>query len=192
LRPLTAKLLKPTIPEQRGWVDREKLYAINGRGRKEQMALAAQFGITEYAQPSGGCCTLIHKTYSRRLRDLLEREGEEALTTAQAQLLAVGRHLRLDSGRKVVVGRHEQENNYLESSGVPGVLLATPDHPGPVTLTPGEPTREEIELAARITAGYSDGQDEPAVRVEVHQGDDPVEVITVEPLPRKEAWALMV
>ena len=192
LRPLTAKLLKPTIPEQRGWVDREKLYAINGRGRKEQIALAAQFGITEYAQPSGGCCTLIHKTYSRRLRDFLDREGEEALNTAQVQILAVGRHLRLDSGRKVVVGRHEQENDCLESCDVPGVLLATPDHPGPVTLVPGEPTCEEVEQAAQITAGYSDGQDEPTVRVEVRRGGGPIEVLTVKPLPKEKAQALMV
>jgi hypothetical protein len=122
----------------------------------------------------------------------LDREGEEALNTAQVQLLAVGRHLRLDSGRKVVVGRHERENDHLESCSVPGVLLTTPDHPGPVALVPGEPTREEIEQAARITAGYSDGHDERSVRIEVRWGGGPIEVLTVEPLPRKEAQALMV
>ena len=73
LRPLSAKLLKPTIPEERGWVKREKLYGIRGRGRKEQIAMAEAFGITEYAQPSGGCCYLIHQTYSRRLRDFLQQ-----------------------------------------------------------------------------------------------------------------------
>jgi tRNA-specific 2-thiouridylase len=192
LRPLSAKLLKPTIPEQRGWVDREKLYSINGRGRKEQIALAAKFGITEYAQPSGGCCTLIHKAYSRRLRDFLDHEGEEALTTAQAQLLAVGRHLRLDSGRKVVVGRHERENDYLESCGVPGVLLTTPEHPGPVTLVTGDPTREEIEQAAQITAGYSDGKSESAIHVGVRRDGCPVETMTVTPMAQREARAMMI
>jgi tRNA-specific 2-thiouridylase len=192
LRPLSAKLLEPTIPEQRGWVDREKLYGINGRGRKEQMALAAKFGITEYAQPSGGCCTLIHQTYSRRLRDFLKHEGEAALTTEQVQLLAVGRHLRLGSGRKVVVGRHERENDTLESCGVPGVLLTTPDHPGPVTLVPGEPTSEEIEQAARITAGYSDGRDEPAVRIQVRRNGGPVGTMTITPMAWEEAQLLMV
>ena len=67
LRPLSAKLLKPTIPEERGWVKREELYNISGRGRRDQIALAEAFGITEYAQPSGGCCYLIHQAYSRRL-----------------------------------------------------------------------------------------------------------------------------
>ena len=54
LRPLCAQLLAPTLPERMGWVDREQLYAFNGRSRKPQMALAEQFGIKEYAQPAGG------------------------------------------------------------------------------------------------------------------------------------------
>ena len=197
LRPLSAKLLKPTVPEQRGWVDREKLYGISGRGRKAQIALAKEFGITEYPQPSGGCCYLIHQTYSRRLRDFLSHEGDEALTGGHVRLLAVGRHLRLLSGRKVVVGRHERENDYIGTCGVEGVLLTTLDHPGPTTLVVGGDARnalarEEIELAARITAGYSDGQDEPAVRVEVRCAGRPVEVLTVVPMAREEAQALMV
>jgi tRNA U34 2-thiouridine synthase MnmA/TrmU len=192
LRPLSAKLLKPTVPERRGWVDREKLYGISGRGRKEQIALAEQFGVTDYAQPSGGCCYLIDQTYSRRLRGFLEHEGEESLTREQVQLLAVGRHLRLSSGRSVVVGRHERENDYLAACGVEGVLLTTVDHPGPTTLVPGEPTREEIELAAQITAGYSDGKGEPAVRVEARHGGKLSEVLTVEPMARERAQRLMV
>ena len=192
LRPLSAKLLEPTVPEQRGWVEREKLYGIGGRGRKEQIALAARFGITDYPQPSGGCCYLIDQTYSRRLRDLLAREGENALTAGRVQLLAVGRHLRLPSGHKVVVGRREQENNYLETCGVEGVLLTTPDHPGPTTLLPGAPTREEIELAAGITASYSDGRNESVVPIEAKMNDGTVESLTVEPMAREDIRALMV
>jgi len=75
---------------------------------------------------------------------------------------------------------------------VEGVLLATPEHPGPTTLLPGAPTGEEIELAARITAGYSDGKDEPAVPVEVRERERPIEVMTVEPLARDEIRDLMV
>ena len=195
LRPLSAKLLKPTVPEQRGWVDREGLYGISGRGRKAQIALAEQFGITDYPQPSGGCCYLIDQAYSRRLRDLLDHEGAASLIREQVQLLAVGRHLRLPSGRKVVVGRREQENEYLENCGVEGALLTTVDHPGPTTLVAGEPTHEEIEWAARITAGYSDGRGAPVVRVEVrHDGARRglVEVLAAAPMMPEEARALMV
>lgn len=197
LRPLSAKLLKPTIPEERGWVNREKLYAINGRGRKTQIALAEQFGITDYAQPSGGCCYLIDKTYSRRLNDFLIHDGTATIALDQVQLLAVGRHLRLSSGCKVVVGRHEQENDYMEKCGVRGVLLTTMDHPGPATLIPGEPSQADIELAARITAGYSDGNSEPTVRVEMRkannqQKQDEPQILIVEPMEKERAKTLMV
>ncbi|MDY7078264.1 MAG: hypothetical protein SXV54_15215 [Chloroflexota bacterium] len=198
LRPLSARLLDQTVPEQRGWVDRDRLYRISGRGRKEQIALAEQFGITDYAQPSGGCCYLIDQTYSRRLRDFLAHEGADELTSEQVQLLAVGRHLRLPSGRKVVVGRHERENEYLETCDVEGTLLITVDHPGPTTLVPGTLTRDDLEVTAQITAGYSDGKGEPAVRVEVHDGGGRqrqgrlVQVLTVHPKLREEIKALMV
>ena len=195
LRPLSAKLLEPTVPELRGWVDRERLYGISGRGRKEQIALAEQFGITEYVQPSGGCCYLIDRTYSRRLRDFLEHEGAEPLTTGQVELLAIGRHLRLPSGRKVVVGRHVRENDYLEMSGIEGVLLRPVDRPGPTALVSGVPVRGEIEQVARIVAGYSDRRDEHVVRVEVCRSGEQgtmAETLAVEPLAREEIQALMV
>jgi tRNA-specific 2-thiouridylase len=198
LRPLSAKLLKPTIPEQQGWVDREKLYGISGRGRKEQIALARQFGITDYAQPSGGCCYLIDRTYSRRLRDFLAYEGVGRLDRTQVQLLAVGRHLRLpsESKAKAIVGRHERENAFLETQGAMGILLTTVDHPGPTTLLPSRATRQEIETAAQVTASYSDGRFEPVVRVAVRTGgsgpEGVVEILQVEPMPRNKVKSMMV
>jgi tRNA-specific 2-thiouridylase len=195
LRPLSAKLLESTIPEQRGWVNRDKLYAISGRGRKEQIALAERFGITDYPQPSGGCCFLIDQTYSRRLRDFLAHEGDELLAGGHVQLLAVGRHLRLPSGRKLVVGRHERENEYLMTCGIAGVLLTTVEHPGPTTLVLGRPDRLEVEFAARITAAYSDGRHEPTVPVEVRGGSEQgglIEILAIEPMPREEIRGLMV
>ena len=47
LRPMSAKLLDPTIPENEGIVDREKLHAISGRSRKEQIQLAKEWDITD-------------------------------------------------------------------------------------------------------------------------------------------------
>ena len=55
LRPLSAKLLPPSIPEREGWVDRETLLSIQGRSRKPQIQLAAIFGIQDYPCPAGGC-----------------------------------------------------------------------------------------------------------------------------------------
>ena len=192
LRPLSAKLLEPTIPERRGWVDREKLYGIAGRSRKPQMELAERFGVNDYPQPAGGCCFMVDQNYARRLRDFLSHEGEEALTSERAFLLAIGRHLRLPSGAQVIVGRYKQENAYIKTQGDEGLLLTTVDLPGPTTLMPGEPTLEEIKQAARITARYSDGKNEPTVRVEVRRSDVPSEVLTVRPMPPEKTAALMV
>jgi tRNA U34 2-thiouridine synthase MnmA/TrmU len=195
LRPLSAKLLEPTIPEKRGWVDREKLYDFSGRSRKPQIALAERFGITEYAQPAGGCCFLVDESYSRRLRDFLHHEGPEALTSDRAFLLAVGRHFRLPSGCKVVVGRHEEENQFISTQHGRGVLMTTVDQKGPTTLVIGAPSEQEIELAGRITARYSSARDEPTVVVEVsdrRREGSISRVITVTPMALEEIHAWMV
>jgi tRNA U34 2-thiouridine synthase MnmA/TrmU len=195
LRPLSAKLLEPTLPEKRGWVDRERLYGISGRSRKPQIALAERFGITEYAQPAGGCCFLVDETYSRRLQDFLDHEGPEALTSEEAFLLAIGRHLRLPSGRKVIVGRHEEENAYIATQRTRGVLMTTIDAAGPMTLVTGDATEEDIEEAGRITARYSSARKRTAVRLEVRydgQGAGLARVLTVEPMPLEQIHAWMV
>ena len=104
LRPLSAKLLRPTIPEQEGWVNRDQLFDISGRSRRRQIELAAQFGITEFAQPAGGCCMLVEESFSRRLVDFLTHNPPEALNLEEVALLSVGRHFRLYDGTKAIVG----------------------------------------------------------------------------------------
>lgn len=191
LRPLSAKRLEPTIPEQRGWVEREKLYGFHGRSRKPQMALAKKLGITEYPQPAGGCCFMVDETYSRRLRDFLDHEGAEALTTERAFLLSVGRHLRLPSHRRLVVGRHKEENAYIAAQRAQGILMTTIDEAGPTTLVFGDATELEIEQAAAITARYAGSRGKALARVEATRGDL-TRVITVRPMAPDDVQALMV
>jgi tRNA-specific 2-thiouridylase len=191
LRPLSAQLLPPTIPEKEGWVDRSRLLAISGRGRKEQIILAEEFKIGDYPQPSGGCCLLPDPNFARRLRDFLEHNPQGSVTPEQMALLAVGRHFRLEDGVKVIVGRHEGENNYLEYAGGDQWQFSTVDHPGPVALTADSLTPAQIERVASLTASYSDGKREPQVRVQVRH-DGHVELVTVAPLARAIAneWRL--
>jgi len=191
LRPLSAKLLEPTIPERRHWVDRERLYGLHGRSRKPQIELARAFSITDYPQPAGGCCFLVDSNYSRRLQDFLDHEGGDALTNQRAFLLSVGRHVRLPSGRKVIVGRHKEENAYIATQCDEGVLMTTLDEAGPTTLVTGDPTRQEIEQAAQITARYAGGKENQVMRVEVRD-DALVEIVTVTPMPMKGIHAWMV
>ena len=170
LRPLCARLLVATEPEKEGLIDREKLLDIQGRSRKRQMALADELGIEDYATPAGGC-TLTDENYARKYLDLTDHV-DSAVTCEDTVMLSMGRHLRLSDSVKIVVGRHELENNYLESQWGGNVLLTTLDHPGPITVVIGDPSEEELLQAAAVTARYSDGKREAAVRVSVTSGGD--------------------
>ena len=45
----------------------------------DELALAQQFGFTDYAQPAGGCCSLPDPYYATRVFDLFEHEGKDAV-----------------------------------------------------------------------------------------------------------------
>lgn len=111
LRPLSAKLLPPTAPELEGIVDREKLYGISGRSRKDLIRMAREFGIEEIPQPSIGC-RLTDADFGQRAREAWAH-GEAHSDRWQYELLKIGRHLRLPTGEKIVLGRNEKENGEL-------------------------------------------------------------------------------
>ena len=175
LRPLSARLLPPTIPEQQGLVDRSRLLDISGRSRLRQMALARELGLTDWPQPAGGCCYLTDESFARKFFDVLdarESAGEERrIDPEDVILLSTGRHFRLSPRAKLVVGRTEVENALLEHHVEGRARLEAKDIPGPVALVEGEPTWEERQLAARIVARYGKGKDLPQVKVEWREGD---------------------
>jgi tRNA U34 2-thiouridine synthase MnmA/TrmU len=156
LRPLSAKLLWKTIPEELGKVNRQRLLDINGRSRKRQMALAADYGIEEYPSPGGGCI-LTKAGFADRLRDLLAIQEEVGLH--DVELLKCGRHLRLPSGRRLVVGRIHADNLKLqELAREEDLLLKVKGVPTPTGLLSAESSQQELELAADIVAAYSDAE----------------------------------
>ncbi len=183
LRPLCAQLLPETLPEREGWVDRERLYAFNGRSRKPQMALARHFGIEDYAQPAGGCCFLTDQTYAVKLADLWRARGTRDYELDDIMLLKVGRHLRPRAHFKLIIGREEGENNFLEGYRKQYVHLRTLSHIGPLVLVDGQPNDDDVVLAARLTARYSQGRDAEQVGVEVRYPDGRAQTLTVVPLP---------
>ena len=152
LRPLCAQLLEPTIPEKEGTVDRERLLAVSGRSRKQQMSLAVKWNIGDYPSPAGGCL-LTDPGYSRRLRHLFETKKD--LAPEDVELLSVGRHLRLGERNKAIVSRNEKENKHLEDLWPDGALLFVPaNFPGPVALAIGHIKPEEKMLVARMILRY--------------------------------------
>ncbi len=156
LRPLSAKLLPPTIPEQRGWVDRGRLLDLAGRGRTYQEGLARQWGLS-YPSPAGGCL-LTYREAAHRYRNLLDLLGE--LPLADIPLVGVGRHFRLSEGAAAVIGRRAEENQALahlfRRRPEGRFLLQVPAVPGPLALVLGDPSLEDLERAAALTARYSD------------------------------------
>ena len=169
LRPLCAKHLSPTLPEREGWVDREKLYDFHGRNRKPQIALARQFGFEDWAQPSGGCCFLTNESYAGKLQDLWDARGERDYELDDIMLLKVGRHIRPKPNYKLIIGREEGENNFLEGYRRQFVSMRPTSHQGPLALIDGKVAPQDIQLAASILARYSQGRDAAAVTVEICQ-----------------------
>ena len=182
LRPLSAQNLPPTLPEREGWVDREKLLDFSGRNRKPQMALAAKFGFTDYAQPAGGCCFLTDESYSKKLVDLWKARGNREYEMDDIMLLKVGRHIRPSPDFKLMIAREEGEVNFMQGYKDQFITLKATSHPGPLTLLDGDPTPEQLGLAARITARYSKGKMEDEVTVDVRDREGNIQTLNVRPM----------
>ncbi|MCK4417642.1 MAG: hypothetical protein KAV99_05700 [Candidatus Latescibacteria bacterium] len=184
LRPLCAQLMKPTIPEQQGIVDREKLLAISGRSRKAQMRLAKQWGISQYPSPAGGCL-LTDSEFARRLKDLFEHRQDSA---GNIELLRLGRHFRLSQQAKLVCGRNAEENEKLSRLvSDENLKLGVKGGRSTLAVVIGSPEPSSIQTAARICARYSHQRELPQVEVEFRKmhGDE-ANAIVVQPMSDQE------
>jgi tRNA-uridine 2-sulfurtransferase len=182
LRPLSAQKMDETVPEKNGWVDRNKLLNISGRGRKHQIKLAHEFGITDYPAPAGGCL-LTDKGYCKRLRDLMEQK--ENFTANELMLLRYGRHFRILSGTKIIVGRtmHDNENILKYFDPQMDIMLRVNDYPSPTVLITGKASEGEIYLAAALCAGYGKVPGNVSIEVTVAgiMGNKKIEVFPISP-----------
>ena len=189
LRPLSALLLEPTLPETEGLVDRSRLMGLNGRSRKPQMELAARYGMKEYPSPAGGCL-LTERGFCRKLADVRDHEGLD--NERLVWLLLHGRHFRLPGGAKCVAGRDARDNAALKKSqGGADVLLYTVNVPGPTLLIPCGASEEDIALAAGICAAYGDHGERTEVLVRIVRSDGAQER-QIAPLPKEQflGWML--
>jgi hypothetical protein len=176
LRPLSARLLPVTVPEEKGWVKRELLMGFQGRSRKPQIALAKMLRIDRYPSPAGGCL-LTEKAFSRRLTDLLYSRPDPE--SREIELLKLGRHFKFAPAAKLVVGRNRTENEALLAlSGEGDLVLTALSVPGPTALCLGDHSESTLELAATITAAYSDAKAPGSADVSV-SGDGRDRILTV-------------
>ncbi len=148
LRPLSARFFPPTLAERQGLVPRWKLLAIKGRSRREQMDLARDMALGDYPCPAGGCL-LTDPQFAHRVREMLDREPDTRLS--DAVLLMHGRHYRLPSGVRVVVGRNEKDNQHIAALARPDDALLTPaDGTGPTVLCRPGTNRADVLVAAGL------------------------------------------
>lgn len=152
IRPLSAKLLEPTIPEIEGKLNREALLDISGRGRERQIQLAAEFEITDYPSPAGGC-KLTEAGFARKLKDLMDHEGLDQRTLVE--LLVVARRFRLPGGTGVILGRDANENRHLKSFEGRYTVILPVNVPGPTAIIPEVKSESDLELAKELVAAYS-------------------------------------
>lgn len=158
VRPLSAQLFEPTVPEKTGIVDRKRLLDIQGRRRERQFRLAEELGINEYPCPAGGCL-LTDKVFSGKLKDLFKYKPDYELS--DLHLLKIGRQFRISDTTKLIVGRDEKENSLLLTFAQFGdYIFDVIDTPSPIGLVRGELNEEEISLIASIIAKYSDAYTE--------------------------------
>ena len=156
VRPLSAKLLPPTIPEKMGWVNRERLLDIAGRSRKRQIAIIKDFGVNDYPCSAGGCL-LTDPGFARRVKDLLTNGNFDM---ENVNLLKIGRHFRLSATAKLIVGRNENENNELLHAAKETKYLFRPlGVKGPIALGTGIFNYHLILDAGRVVGRYCDLDD---------------------------------
>ena len=163
LRPLSAQLLPPTVPEDKGIVERSKLFGISGRSRKVQYELVEKMGLQGFGAPGGGCL-LTEKHFGRRMKDVLEHGCETIEATA---VLGLGRYFRINDTTFILLGRDDDENEKLIAYALPDDHLLRPVlFPGPLALVRGEAVSDkDLEIAAGLIQYFSKLRGEPGVAV---------------------------
>jgi tRNA-specific 2-thiouridylase len=164
VRPLCAQHMKETEAELKGWLDRSKLLGMSGRGRSAQIALAKEYGITDYPSPAGGCI-LADPILSRRIKQLYSDESilEAAqVSVLDVRVLLVGRQLLLPGGGWLILGRDEPDNERMEKLVQPeDAMLRMEDWPGPTALLKKieqyedeAAKKRDLDIAASLVVRY--------------------------------------
>ncbi|WP_198263104.1 tRNA (5-methylaminomethyl-2-thiouridylate)-methyltransferase [sulfur-oxidizing endosymbiont of Gigantopelta aegis] len=194
VRPLSAQQLPATLPEREGWLDRDKMFDFNGRTRKPQMALAAQYGFKDYAQPAGGCCMLTDENYAVKLQDMWTNRPTREYELDDIIMLKMGRHFRLASHLKVIIGREEGENNFMQGYKNQFVSIFPTSHHGALCLVDGVfKSDEELQQALGLVARYSQGKNASEVILKVRQANGTEEEHTIAPMAAdaiKREWVI--
>ena len=173
LRPLSAQHFPLTKPEREGWVNRDQLLSIAGRGRGEQLALAEALHLSGYTAPGGGCL-LTDSNFSKKLALFFKTRKEPTMT--EARLLRYGRFFNLNNETFALLGRNEEENEQLEALSMEEVRAGrlaffTPELPGPAAILSGDISLPFLNEVGRLIVRHSKKNGEGERRIEARVGD---------------------
>ena len=183
LRPLSAKLLNPTIPEIEGIINRENLYDISGRGRSRQIELAGLLGIEDFSSPGGGCL-FTDKFIAARIFDLKKNDAD--FNQSDLYLLKIGRHLRINPSLKIIVSKSETDSIDLEKYENYSDYFFKPDFSGPSVFVKGKLNEEDITLINSIMCRYGKPSPEGNLIRIYNNGNLFKEINTVDPIKDRE------
>ena len=101
-------------------------------------------------------------------------------------LLKVGRHIRIKPEYKLIIGREEGKNNYLDGYRNQFACAYCSSHNGPGILIDGELKPEDEEFTAKVLARFTQGRDDEKVTMVFKYLDGTSKEITVQPMPVEE------
>jgi tRNA-uridine 2-sulfurtransferase len=171
-RPLSGKLLPPTLAQQRGWIDREQLHSIAGAGRREQLELARHYGL-EQMPPLARCCELAVEKVGNRLMQIVE--AGQVLDRLTCELMILGKHSLVGGTTHLVLSRHAREASELrelatrfESEHV--ALLEPAGFLGPLGLLQGAIGPEALAAAGQAVRQHAKDAPDQAEFMLMHNG----------------------
>lgn len=151
LRPMSAKLMSETFPEKMGWVDRNKLLDVSGRGRQTQLAMLKKYGWKYHEKPGGGCL-LTDTSVALKIKDM---QSHRKVVFDDVSLFKIGRYMVLENGARCVISRNEEEGKKLDMQHELMDKITLQDIRGPIGLVDKNANSEDRILAARLVLKYA-------------------------------------
>ena len=187
LRPLSGKLLPPSLAETEGWIQREGLLDINGRGRSRQMELMDHYGLVDYPSPGGGCL-LTDPAYSIRLKTLEEDGLLDHEYADLFSLIKISRFFRFEKGRYLFVGRDQISNEKIDEirrNREGSFYIYSFETPGPHMIAFGELTEEEKNFSRKLFSRYSKAKGKLQIKLNVSGKIEELDPISVEEIEKE-------
>lgn len=182
LRPMSAKLLEPSFPEKMGWVNRESLLDISGRGRTRQLEMIKNYGFKYYEKPGGGCL-LTQDSIASKIKDL---SAHRQMRFEDIEMVKVGRYLVLKNGARCVIARNEQENEKLKKPNPLMESITLLDCVGPFGIIESNASIADKMLAGRIALSYAKTEAEHEYQVQIG-----TQIYSLAPLEREVAQSYL-